>query len=162
MDFAEIAIVDGWNDRTLAQFCRAHLISLNEQRQRWPKGVRSVAREFNDHADRVMLEGMLRDPAASLSEVMLRRFEDNEGFKESVRRLAWSDLFHPIDTFSRTMVTARHMVRGPAATAPIGQAKIWWLALLYSICVLIWFADRPPYSRLRRAIDAAARMCSYH
>ena len=158
LEFARSAGRSGWTNDAFRRFCAAHSIEPGEIRRRWPQGVRSAAREFSAMADSRTAERASRAGLAPLSEVLVRRFEENEGFKASVRRLAWSDLFHPVDTFDRTVRTARTMWRCQSEPAPRSVVGAWWLACLYSACVLLWLSDRPPYRRLRRAARLAARL----
>lgn len=158
LEFALVAGASGWTERVLASFCISHCISSDERQRRWPRGVRSIALEFNKIADRAMIEDMSLDQSARLSEILMRRFAHNEDFKQSVRRLAWSDLFHPIDTFQRTLQTTKQMLRSRAGSAGSNALKASWLVLLYSCCVILWLFEQPPYPALQRAVRLSARL----
>ena len=157
LEFAQTAAQSGWTDRALNQFCLSRSISLDERQKRWPHGVRSIAWEFNQFADSVMAERICHDRQTDLTKILIQRFRDNEQFKQSVCRLARSDLFHPIGTLRRTLQTAR-LILGKQDGTVTSLLRVWWLALLYSFCVLLWLVERPPYSRLRKAVRVTARL----
>lgn len=155
--FADLAASHGWSAATLQIFCDRNHISAEEQRRRWPRGVRSLAHEFNANADARTLAAC--DPLSPppLSAVLLRRFRDNEPHKRAVLSLARSDLLHPLDTLRRTAQSAGVFWRCQDAPLPRSRGgrdlKSALLVLLYSAAVLVWLCDRPSdYGRLRKAI----------
>lgn|GEM_PF-4798500 len=160
--FARKAACCGWSDRTLRAFCRENAISDVELNRRWPKGVRSLGRELNAHADGQTRAASEASGPRPLSRVLMHRFETNEPLKDSVRRLAMSDLVHPIDTVGRTTTTAALFLR--CSDAPPYRSRVELcaqtaiLVLLYSVAVLVWLSDKPPtYERLRAAVRLTAR-----
>lgn len=140
--FARAAAREGWRRSLLLRLCERRGISGAERDLRWPRGVRSVARELNAEADRRTVAYFRERRAEQMAEIILARFEDNRRLKPSVRRLAWSDLRHPIDTLHRTAQTSRAMWRCHVSGASAGTAKHYRLTLAYSLCVLVWLADR--------------------
>ncbi len=121
----------------------------------WPEGVRSLGRQFNDHADVQMLARWADSPA-TLRDVLRARFDDNEAFKPAVLRLAGSDFFHPVDTLMRTRKTAGLMWTCRASRRAPGEITTWLLVCLYSLCVLVWLADGVGQKATRCAVAIAA------
>ncbi len=162
--FASMAARTGWSRTTLDHFCAAHGISEEERLQRWPSGVRSLGRQFNQHADAATLAHFDRAGPLPLSEVMRRRFDDNEHLKRAVRSLAWSDARHPLDTLARTARTAELMWRCQdrplRASSVFYPLRVWALVVLYSACVMIWLGGRD--STLRAAVRVSARALGAH
>jgi len=152
--FARMAADHGWSLATLRSFCRQRQISDAERRRRWPRGVRSLGWQLNAYADLETLSDWTSNGSPSLYELIMRRFEANEPLKLSVKRLAVSDLLHPVDTVLRTIETARlfwrcRKVRPPGSSLAI-TVKTGMLVALYSAAVLVWLGDKPPaYRRLR-------------
>jgi hypothetical protein len=106
--------------------------------------VRSVAWELNAIADRKTAR-RFTNAGAGFEQLIMDRFEQNRGLKRSVRRLAWSDLFHPVGTLRRTGRTAKVMLACRGRDA--GAVR---LTLVYSATVLVWLADRTPDERRTR------------
>jgi hypothetical protein len=128
-------------------------------RAQWPRGIRSVAWQFNAQADALMIAraGALGEP--TLSGLILRRFADNETLKGAVGSLARSDAMHPLDTLARTAQTASAMWQclGFSSVKPRrpGWLRLWGLTIMYSACVLVWLADG---SRSQRAVRSAVHL----
>lgn len=162
--FALMAASAGWSGPTLDRFCAAHGISETERRRRWPDGIRSLGRQFNQHADAVTLAGFERVGPLPLSEVMLMRFRENENLKSAVRSLAWSDARHPLDTLARTAHTAKLMWRCQdrplRASSVFYPLRLWGLVALYSACVMIWLGGHD--RTLRAAARLSARILGAH
>jgi ABC-type ATPase involved in cell division len=59
-----------------------------------------------------------------------------------VRRLAWSDLFHPVDTLKRTAATAELMWECRAGRTKLTASRRARLIAAYCLVVLLWLADR--------------------
>ncbi len=161
LSFARAAARSGWRTSLLRRLCERRGISPDECERRWPHGVRSVASELNAWADEATIARFAAQPAPRMSDIVLSRFEDNLRHKRSVRRLAWSDLLHPLDTLRRTAQTSRTLWRCHVAGASASPMKHHRLTVAYSLCVLIWLADRSSGQRLTRhftpAILAMAR-----
>lgn len=158
--FASEAAEAGWSRSAFETFCARHHVGPDERRRFWPQGPRSVARCLNEAADEQMRRAWRDVSRASLADIVLRRFADNHGLKRSVANLARSDLLHPFDTLLRTSRTADQMLlcrggyRGRGSAARFFER--WSLAILYSLCVLIWIGDRTesqtPTKRATRAM----------
>ncbi|MDO9223772.1 MAG: hypothetical protein Q7U20_08695 [Caulobacter sp.] len=149
--FAREASRSGWTRATLRRFCADRGIGEAETAERWPDGVRGLGRAFNDDADARMkgaLEGL---PGLTLTGILMARFAQNADRKGAVARLAWSDLFHPLDTLGRTARTARLMLA--MRSEKQGGSATSRLVLAYCLAVLVWLGDRTVDQRLtRRAV----------
>jgi hypothetical protein len=161
-EFAQLAGTRGWKFATLTSFCAANDISPLEMRGLWPKGIRSVAWQLNERADSAMLDRSGVLGTATLSELILTRFADNESLKTSVRNLALSDALHPLDTLARTARTAGNMwrcLRRPGfESGDPGWIRVWGLTFMYSACVVVWLLDQSKSQRaVRAAIDLGVR-----
>lgn len=160
--FARLAATEGWTEKTLTCFCREHGITATEQGQYWPNGIRSLGHGLNIYADAHTQADFQQKGKQPLSLILRRRFEQNEPFKLSVLSLARSDLWHPVDTFRRTWKTASLFWQ--VQDRPISGATLWQnlktglLVILYSLCVLIWLSDKPPYRRLGAWVQVTARI----
>lgn len=145
MAFATEASEQGWSRSAFEAFCAKRQITPQQQRQLWPRGLRSVARNLNEAADEQMCLAWANVARASLVDIVLRRFADNQSLKPSVARLAKSDLLHPFDTLTRTSQTAERMLLcrgGYRNRTPVGRfVERWSLVVLYSVCVLVWIGD---------------------
>lgn len=166
-DFAMLAGREGWRKSTLDRFCGALGISETQRRTRWPKGVRSIGWQLNERADEVVFEHFTRSGALPLSQILLQRFRSNEPLRLSVRRLAYSDAFHPADTWARTMRTVKLMWQ--CQDIPLRESFLrsrlreGMLGILYSGCVIVWLIE-PTSSgaALRTAIRLTVKIVRVH
>lgn len=153
--FAAIAAREGWREATLDRFCVEYGISDAQRRLRWPEGIRTIGWRLNELADATMLSHLKRSGPLPLSEVLHRRFRDNEPLRRSVRRLACSDAFHPLDTWVRTARTADLMWQCQDEPLSASDSRLrlrrWALVILYSGCVIVWLAERPGRGKALRA-----------
>lgn len=156
--FAAEAGERGWSRSTFEAFCVGHHITFEQQQYIWPNGIRSVARSLNEGADQQMLRAWANAERASMVDIILRRFADNQPLKSSVAQLAKSDFLHPFDTLTRTARTAERMLLcrgGYRRSGPVGQfIERWTLVLAYSACVLVWIGD---HTEDQRRTDRATR-----
>jgi hypothetical protein len=155
ISFARVAASGGWREDVLTRWCERRGIHRDERRRRWPRGIRSIAAELNAQADAATATRFATQPASRMSEIVLARFEDNRRLKTSVRRLAWSDMFHPLDTLRRTAQTSRAMWRCHVAGAAASPMKHHRLTIAYSLCVLLWLVDRTTREKLTRRFTPA-------
>lgn len=155
LEFANFAATFGWSAGSLREFCSEHGIDVKTAAKWWPRGVRSVAQNFNAIADQAMIEWVERTNPKRLSDILSHRFEANQQFKPTVRQLAKSDTFHPFDTFSRTADTAERMLCSSRGIVP-PRSQVALLVILYSGLVLIWLSTERADRALGRAIRLAA------
>ena len=154
VNYAVAAADVGWSDETLRAFLDERGVSASAQKAQWPDGARSAGRALNAYADAAMVRRYASTPGASLAEIIAQRFAGNRSFKRSVRRLAQLDFLHPVDTLSRTALTAEQMIQcrgGYRTQGGLGHwLERWFLVLGYSLCVLAWLADKTPDDRKTR------------
>ena len=148
--FARIAARCGWRAEVLSRFGARRGLSDEVRRQLWPKGVRSVAWELNALADAATRAAFRGNPAARTSAIIVARFDQNRPLKRAVRRLARSDLFHPVDTLKRTAVTAELMWECRAGRTPLTSWRRARLVAAYCLVVLLWLADPSLEARLTK------------
>jgi ubiquinone biosynthesis protein COQ9 len=161
--FAELAARTGWKASSLRLFCESHAISKADALAMWPHGIRSIAWRLNEYADSKTLANFEAFGPLPLSEVMLKRFAENEWLRSSVGALARSDAMHPINTLARTASTAKIMWRCQNNAAPDSffgkRVRVCALVVLYSACVLVWLGDKSlSKSGLTRAVRWSALM----
>jgi hypothetical protein len=136
--FAYWAVEHGWTERSLLRFLEQNGISEAEIRQRWPDGVRGAGHELNAITDAEMIAAFAAETSPTLSSLIMFRFTHNAHLKASVRALAYSDIWHPIDVTRRTWRTARAMQVLRKRTSSIECAIV---LLIYTWSVAVWLVD---------------------
>jgi hypothetical protein len=132
----------GWRRATLDAASKQALGAADGWRAYFPRGTVDAIWYVSTISDASMKLPFLAAPAASMSQVILTRLDQNAGLKPFVRRVMLFDFIHPFQAFARMHRTARVMFeclpareRGPSFLA------LSALNVTYTAVVFFWLFD---------------------
>jgi hypothetical protein len=107
----------------------------------FPRGSRDAIWHISLLSDASMMSAFANSPAAAMSVVIDKRFDQNADLKPFVRQVMLFDFLHPFQALARMQRTARAMY------ACLGAGNVpSWLALTrlniaYTAIVFVWLCD---------------------
>jgi AcrR family transcriptional regulator len=161
-----LAAERGWYATSLADIARRAKISLVELHEQYDS-KRAILREFLEGLDVAVLKGDLPDPEASvrdrLFEVMMRRFDAMQTYREGIRSILRDTAGDPVSWIRggpRVLASACLMLEaaGQSSSGPAGRAKAQAVACIYVSTLRRWLDDdSPDLSKTMAALDKSLR-----
>jgi AcrR family transcriptional regulator len=169
MDLAEKR---AWREIEINDVAQAAHVSLAEFRDLFPsKGA--VLGALSRQIDRQVLEGTTEDLAGEparerVFDVMMRRFDALEPYKEALRRIFRDLQYDPLSLAALNQVSLNSMrfmlaAAGIGTEGPLGGLKLQGAVLVYSNTMRTWFDDDDPtlartMARLDRELRRSERI----
>jgi AcrR family transcriptional regulator len=161
-----------WREIEINDVAQAAHVSLAEFRDLFPsKGA--VLGALSRRIDRQVLEGTTEDLAGEparerVFDVMMRRFDALEPYKEALRRIFRDLQYDPLSLAALNQVSLNSMrfmlaAAGIGTEGPLGGLKLQGAVLVYSNTMRTWFEDDDPtlartMARLDRELKRGERV----
>jgi AcrR family transcriptional regulator len=168
----DLAARRSWHEIEITDVAQAAGVSLAEFRDLFPsKGA--VLGALSRQIDRQVLEGTTEDRAGEparerVFDVMMRRFDALEPYKEALRRIFRDLQYDPLSLAALNQVALNSMrfmlaAAGIGTEGPLGTLKLQGAVLVYSNTMRTWFEDDDPtlartMARLDRELRRSERI----
>jgi AcrR family transcriptional regulator len=168
----DLAARRSWHEIEITDVAQAAGVSLAEFRDLFPsKGA--VLGALSRQIDRQVLEGTTEDLAGEparerVFDVMMRRFDALEPYKEALRRIFRDLQYDPLSLAALNQVALNSMrfmlaAAGIGTEGPLGTLKLQGAVLVYSNTMRTWFEDDDPtlartMARLDRELRRSERI----